>query len=175
MNFLLTREAKWYRVVFFGIVFMLIPAVLQSAWAAYRTHHYQTAPMSNFYEGIELVSDSICFGDTTQKIETVRNIYGTKTGWKSDVVRELFRDEKSIRIKVFEDEASVFLEKKEGGKVTRESALPVQPVGLYHWEVNFVRLYLPYGVIRVDAQPLIGNGFAIEECTEPVIKVKIIE
>ena len=175
MTYILTKKAKWYRVAVFGVLFMVMPTILQGAWTAYRTYHYQTADISSFYEGIELQSDNICYGDTTQPISSVRYVHGTATGWKVDIVRELFRVEKNVSAKVYEESATAFMEVLPDGKSYREAAIPVQPAGLYRWEINLVRIYLPYGVERVDLTPLIGNGFAIEDCEDADFTVEIIK
>lgn len=167
MKLLLTQEAKWFRVAFFGVLFMLIPTILQSGWDAYWKHYYRTEPVETFYKAMTLEAENICVGDKTQKLTSVRFVYGTETGWAADVVRELQRVESSgVHVKVYDEKASIFIQKEENGVVERETVFPDVKVGQYHWDITLVRLYLPYGVIRESVPVLTSNIFSVEECNK---------
>lgn len=167
MKLLLTQEAKWFRVIFFGVLFMLIPTILETSWNSYWKHYYQTEPIETFYRGVSLEVENICFGDITQHFTSVRYVSGTDTGWAADVVRELQKvDKAGNHVKLYDEKASVFIEKKENGRADREGVIPVVPVGQYHWDITLVRLYLPYGVIRESAPVITSNNFSVEECNK---------
>lgn len=167
MKRLLTPQAKWYRVLFFGVVFMVIPNLLQMTWDAYWKHYYQTADISNFYENVAVEASDVCFGDSKQHIESIRFVKGTDTGWPADIVRELYTVENNtVKSKVFDQYATVFIENVPDGKVSREADLPPLPVGIYKWEISLIKLYLPYGIIRVDSPRLLSNNFTVTECSK---------
>lgn len=165
MRVLLTQEARWARVIVFGLLFMLLPVVIQQSWEPYWQHYYQTAPIEDFYVAFSLEAENVCYGEITQNLVAYRKVYHTDTGWAAEVVRELQRvDSEGKHVKVYDETASVFIENSEDGRAEREAVLPVVPVGNYHWDVVIVRLYLPFGVVREAIPTLTSNTFAVEDC-----------
>lgn len=165
MTFLFTKEAKWYRVAFFAVVFMVIPALLEQSFTSYWRHYYETAPISNFYEAMAFEAENICTGDITQDIKTVRFVNGTESGWAADIIRELYKvNDAKLKAKIYEENANVFIEKIPDGMSSREAAIPPLKAGVYQWEVVIIRLYLPYGVVRVTSPSLISNTFSVTDC-----------
>lgn len=165
MTFLFTHEAKWYRVAFFAILFMVIPTILESAWTAYWRNFYQTAPISTFYEALAFEADNVCLGDTIQRVESTRYVRGTDSGWAADIIRELYKfNDTKTKAKVFEEQANVFIENVPDGRSAREAAIPPLKIGVYQWEITIIRIYLPYNVVRVETPSLISNTFAVKDC-----------
>lgn len=168
MTYLLTKEARWYRVAVFAVLFMLIPSLMQSSWDGYWKHYYRTQPISTFYEALAFEADNVCVGDNTQHVETVRLVKGTETGWAADIVRELYviPDGTTVegRSKVFDESADIFIEVIPDGFNEREAALPELAEGVYQWDIVIIRLYLPYDVVRIESPQLTSNLFAVEDC-----------
>lgn len=167
MTFLLKAEAKWARVIVFAMVFMAVPAILEQSYASYQRHYYESQPIEAFYEAFSLEAENICVGEKIQTLKSVRYVHGTETSWAADIVRELYKVEVGQdRSKVHEESANVFIENVPDGIATREAAIPVVDAGLYQWDIALIRLYLPYGVVRVNVPSLNSNVFAVVECNE---------
>lgn len=166
MVFLLKQEMRWYRAIIFAVLFMAIPSILESSWTAYQRYYYQSAPIETFYQAITIEVGNVCLGDTVQHIDSVRFVYKTETGWAAEIVRELYDVETDKRIKVYDEAASIFIEKIESGKSARDGAIPVLSEGVYQWDITFVKLYLPYGVVRVDVPTLRSNAFTVLDCNK---------
>lgn len=165
MTSLLKAETKWFRVIVFAMVFMAIPAILEQSYASYQRHYYETQPIERFYKAVSLEAENVCVGTKVQNLKTVRYVYGTNTGWAVDIVRELYRiDPLQERRKVYNESANIFVESVPSGIALREGAIPVVPTGLYQWDIALIRLYLPYGVVRVSAPRISSNTFAVAEC-----------
>ena len=131
MTFLFKAEAKWYRVIFFAMVFMALPIILEQSYASYQRHYYETAPLEDFYKAVSLEAENVCHGTKVQALKSVRHISGTDTGWAVDIVRYLYRLEPdNIRVKVHEESANIFVEKVPSGISLREGAIPVVQQGL---------------------------------------------
>lgn len=166
MNFLLKNKAKWYRVIFFGMLFMAIPALIEASWTAYWHNYYETAPISEFYKDVSFEAENLCFGNVTQSVENVRYVKGTDSGWAAYIIRELFViDVKNEKTQVFTDSSAIFFEVIPDGINRREAAIPKDlPIGSYKWEITIIKLYLPYGVVRVTTPSLVSNLFAVKDC-----------
>lgn len=164
MSVFLTKKYRWYRVVIFGLIFMFIPIIIDHSWQSYWRHFYQVSPISSFYKSVSFEVTDVCLTELTQVSTGKRFVYGTDTGWRADIVRELNRIDKNS-YKVFDEPAEIFIEIKEDGLSHREITLPsVVREGDYQWEISINRLYLPMGVVRTDVPPLKSNVFKVKNC-----------
>ncbi len=158
MVFLLKQEMRWYRAIIFAVIFMAIPSILESSWTAYQRYYYQNAPTMEV--------GNVCLGDKVQHIDSVRFVYEMETGWSAEIIRELYKIYGTERKKVYDEAASIFIERIEDGKTARDAAIPLLKEGIYQWDITFVKLYLPYGVIRVDVPTLRSNSFSVINCNQ---------
>lgn len=166
MVFLLKQEMRWYRAIIFAVIFMAIPSILESSWTAYQRYYYQNAPIETFYKAITMEVGNVCVGDKIQQVDAVRFVYETETGWAAEIIRELYNVNTDKRKKVYDEAASIFIDKIEDGKTARDAAIPLLKEGIYQWDITYVKLYLPYGVIRVDVPTLRSNSFSVINCNQ---------
>lgn len=166
VDIILQPKFKWLRIAFFGVMFMALPAILDASFAAYMRYQLTNAPVNEYYENFGVVMSDVCYGDVVQGVTTHRVARNTDQGWKGEAVKELFRHDGETIVHISDKTVNTnfFIEVEKNGVHTREAAVPIVDVGTYHWEINIVNLYLPYGVVRHDVPPIITNTFEVKAC-----------
>ena len=167
MRRILTREYRYIRIALFGMVFMLIPAIVDVSHHSIQTFKYETLPTTAFYESFGVGHEDVCEGQVNQLATTIRYVYRTETGWPMDVTKELFRHDESGQLVLQSyatNRANPFVEVAKNGTSTREVVIPPLREGRYHWELNITALYLPNNVVRQDVPPIIAEPFNVVKC-----------
>jgi len=149
-------------ILSFVLVFMALTVLsflhnqAQQTWWTY-------ADISNFYQAQEVHVANVCVGDTTQKVNSIRFVYGTDTGYPAVVVKELFLVDAG-RSRVASEVSTPFIEVDEDGMVKRIQRLPDDLIsGDYLWV-----LYLTINIhgIERDVPPIESNLFTVRKCDE---------
>ena len=167
MKHILDDKFKWIRVVVFACIFMFVPMVLEQVYISYEKIYYQTAPITNFYENIEVLSSDVCYGEQSQHTLTHRYARGTTLGWGARADKGMFMHVKGeiIHLQQYDvKDIDFFVEVDRNGVSSREVPMPILDPGEYHWEIYVTELYLPYGVVRYDVQQITGSTFRVIDC-----------
>jgi hypothetical protein len=127
-----------------------------------KTLYYTHADVGNFYVRGDLIAEDVCVGNSSHLVMSDREVKGSEIGYSATLIRELVRVENDTFVKVYEESATPFIEKREGAQA-RVQQLPASlPIGEYRWN-----LYLTidvHGVDRPVIPPLTSNVFEVINC-----------
>lgn len=152
--------------VLISLVVLFLAGIL---WGQVSNAYYTFAPLTHFYESIGMSAEDACIEEGYHKVQSVRFVKQTDSGYPATVIREMFLVDADERIKVYAETAEAFVEVIPDGITSRRQRLPedIEP-GFYQWEL--APTIIINGVSR-QAPLITSNVFEVKHCI-PTVQLK---